>query len=41
MKRWMIVTVETEIEWPTEETTLEFGGVTGFFHGPEDGLRPA
>jgi hypothetical protein len=28
MKRWMIVTVETEIEWPTEETTLEFAGHT-------------
>jgi hypothetical protein len=28
MKRWMIVTVETEIEWPTDETTVEFADHT-------------
>ena len=26
MKRWMIVPVETEIEWPAEETTFQFMG---------------
>jgi len=26
MKRWMVVTVETQIEWPAEETTIEFMG---------------
>jgi hypothetical protein len=35
MKRWMIVTVETEIEWPTEETTLEFAGHTLNMRPPE------
>src|SRR5438552_658078 len=28
MKHWMIVTVETDIEWPTEETSVEFSGHT-------------
>lgn len=26
MKRWMIVTVETEVEWPAEEATFQFLG---------------
>src|SRR5262245_351237 len=26
MKRWMVITVVTEIEWPTEEITIDFMG---------------
>ena len=28
MKRWMIVTIETEIEWPIEESICAFAGQT-------------
>jgi hypothetical protein len=34
MKRWMIVTVDTEIEWAAEETTAEFGGYTLILRPP-------
>jgi hypothetical protein len=35
MKRWMIVTVETEIEWPTQETAHQFAGHTLILLPPE------
>src|SRR5947208_3351831 len=35
MKQWMIVTVETGIEWPTEETTITFAGRTLMLRPPD------
>src|SRR5438132_1021886 len=35
MRHWMIVTVETEIEWPAEETAFQFAGHTLILRPPE------
>ncbi len=35
MKMWMIVTVETELEWPAEETSVPFRGHTLILRPPD------
>src|SRR2546430_620584 len=40
MKRWMIITVETELEWPAEETTVLFMGQTLILRPPNANSAP-
>ena len=40
MRMWMIVTVETELEWPTEETTVEFMGHSLVLRPPDGDSAP-
>src|SRR5579872_6427575 len=35
MKMWMIVTVDTEVEWPSKETSVQFAGHTLILRPPE------
>lgn len=40
MKMWMIVTVETELEWPAEETSVPFTGHTLILRPPDGDSAP-
>ena len=40
MKMWMIITVETELEWPAEETSVSFMGRTLILRPPDGDSAP-